>query len=365
MAQPIQIRSLNRKQLLDDLQEKAARLRIPIRAQVELTYGCNLRCVHCYNPTHTAMGELSREAITAVLDQLAEAGCLEVAFTGGELFTRRDWADIAAHAKARGFGLVFLTNATMITPALADRLNALAPTRVEVSIYGATRETYERVTRIPGSFPLFLRGVRLLRERRIPLLLKMPVMTINRHEVRQAKALVEGWGIEFVYCHEIFPRVDGSREPLRYRLSPEECVRLDGEMVGHHKWRRGENSGHDGACRGQDGPFTCGCGRSSLAVSPYGKMNLCVALPIPQYDLGTGTVSQGWKTLVDLVDRTNKSPGPGYECPRCPVQAHCQQGPMNAWLETGRLEPCLPYFKELAALQGEAREAARRVGTTE
>lgn len=346
------------------LSAKAASERFPLEAMIELTYGCNLRCVHCYNPTHQAKDELATAQIKALIDQLIEAGCLDLAFTGGEIFTRRDLFEILVYAKNKGLAITLLTNATRITPERADRIQALHPHCVEISIYGATQATYESVTRIPGSFGHFMTGVQLLRERTVPLLIKMPVMTLNQHEVRQAKALVEGWGIKFIYSTEISPRVDGSLEPLQYRLAPDEVVRVDETLLGSRRWRAGD-VGKDESCRAHEGLFTCKCGKSSLAVTPYGRMNLCVSLPTPQYDLQSGTIAEGWRVLVGLVDQANAAPGDAYECPRCPVQSHCRQGPMNAWLETQRLEPCLPYFKELATLEQKADEVARHKGACE
>jgi radical SAM protein with 4Fe4S-binding SPASM domain len=331
------------------LSDKAFERRVPLEAMIELTYGCNLRCVHCYNPTHQAKGELTTERIRAILDQLAEEGCLSLAFTGGEIFTRSDAFEIFAYAKTKGFALTLLSNATLITPDRANRIQELAPHLVELSIYGATQDTYERVTRIPGSFTAFMTGVALLRNRQIPLLIKMPVMTLNHQEVQQARALVEGWGIRFIYCTEIFPRVDGSLEPLQYRIPPQEIVQID--RAGDHREQRHRDRNQEAECGARAGLFTCTCGKSSLAVTPYGRMNLCVSLPTPQYDLQTGTVGQGWQTLVEVVETANAAPGPAHECPRCELRSDCRQGPMNAWLETGGFEPCLPYFKELARLE--------------
>ena len=163
MPRPIEV--LSKESFWSRLAEKAAANRVPFEAMIELTYGCNLRCVHCFNPTHQAKGELATRQITAILDQLAEVGCFQVGFTGGEIFTRRDVFEILAYAKTKGFAVTVLTNATLITPERADRLKAIRPHSIEISIYGATRETYERVTRIPGSFQHFLTGVQLLRER--------------------------------------------------------------------------------------------------------------------------------------------------------------------------------------------------------
>ena len=139
---------------------------------------------------------------------------------------RGDVFEIFAHAKAKGFAITILTNATLITPERADRLKVLRPHNVEISIYGATQETYERVTRIPGSFTAFITGIQLLRERRVPLVIKMPVMTLNQHEVQQAKALVEGWGIKFVYSTDVLPEdvdaLNAEFAPYRQRFGLDE-----------------------------------------------------------------------------------------------------------------------------------------------
>jgi len=346
------IESMGKSEFLARLENQAFEKRIPLQATMELTYGCNMRCVHCYNPTHKAKGELSTQESYRIIDQLAQEGCFSITFTGGELFTRRDTFDILTYAKKKGVAIILFTNATLITPERADRIQALQLLRVEVSIYGATPETYERVTQIPGSFRRFLEGVERLRERKVPLLIKMPAMTLNQHEVKQAKALVEGWGIKFVYCSEINPRQDGSLEPLRYRISPQEVIQLDQDILGEGH-REGQE---EKKCQANEGLFRCGCGKSSVAVTPYGEMNLCINFPVPRYDLRTGNVSSGWKTLVEYIDSVG--PSRAYECPECSVRDYCRQGPVDAWLERGDFSPCLPYFKELATLEKQTYETS-------
>jgi len=346
----LEIESMEKSEFFSKMENLALEKRIPFKATMELTYGCNLRCVHCFNPTHKAKGELSTQEVYRIIDQLAQEGCFWITFTGGEIFTRRDTFEILAYAKKRGLAIVLVTNATLITPERADRIQALQHLKVEVSIYGATPETYERVTGIPGSFGRFLEGVERLREREVPLLIKMPAMTLNQHEVKQAKALVEGWGIKFVYCSDINARQDGSLEPLRYRISPQEVIQLDHDILGKgHREGREENK-----CQASEGLFSCGCGKSSVAVTPYGEMNLCTNFPVPGYNLRTGDVSSGWKALVEYVDSAR--PSQAYECPSCDVRDYCRQGPRDALLETGDFSPCLPYFKQLASLEKQTYE---------
>src|SRR6058998_2074459 len=104
----------------------AAHTNTIVNAQIELTYGCNLHCVHCYtdcyNRPDLIKRELSYAEVTRILDQLAAEGCLWVCFTGGEIFMRKDFLDIYAYAKQKGFLITLFTNGTLFTEALADYL---------------------------------------------------------------------------------------------------------------------------------------------------------------------------------------------------------------------------------------------------
>ncbi len=344
--------------LMDRLGTKARSKPQMVRAMVELTYGCNLRCVHCYNPTHQAKNELSTEQVFRILNELAAQGCLWVGFTGGELFTRRDTLEIMRYAKSLGLVTNILTNATMVTSTIAGQIQELEPHLVEVTIYGATAETYEKVTRVPGSFPKFVRGVDLLRERRIPTLIKLALMTLNLHEFEAMQEFARSRNLKYQVNTEIHPKVDGSREPLTYRLPPEKSFeiwrRISGEAQRKTRYDVREKANEEETdsieeerCGSADGLFHCRCGKSSAAVTPYGQLNLCLAIDHPQYDLTRGSVAEGWQSLVDLVAKAQT--GPTYECPQCSLTSHCTRGAQDSWLEQGRFDgPCIPHFKETA-----------------
>ena len=338
-------------QLLRGLTERANTRPQMVRAMVELTYGCNLRCVHCYNPTHQAKNELTTEQVFQILDGLAAQGCLWVVFTGGALFTRRDSLAIMRYAKQRGLIFSILTNATLITPTLADQLKALEPYHLDISMYGATAETYEKVTHVPGSYAKFVSGVDLLREREIPILLKLVLMTLNVHELEAMREFALTRGIRYGISTEIHPKVDGSLEPLAYRLSPEQAFEIwrkfDGERQRNGSLGSIPGEAQEDSCWSAGQLFDCLCGKSSAAITPYGKLNLCLSMQHPQYDLTTGSVAEGWQGLVDLVAQAN--PGPAYECGGCALAKLCRRGTMDGWLQQGVFDgPCIPYFKEVA-----------------
>ena len=165
------------------LHRKVGDQRIPISGSLEVTLRCNLRCQHCYIPGERRLSrkerELSLGEIQRILDEITDAGCLWLLLTGGEPLLRRDFLDIYTYAKRKGLLLTFFTNGTLVTRRIADHLAEWRPFNIEITLYGATQETYERVTGIPGSYTRCRRGIDLLLERNLPLGLKTMVMTLK------------------------------------------------------------------------------------------------------------------------------------------------------------------------------------------
>ena len=118
------MKHLSSDQFFAALSAKTRELRSPESVTFELTYGCNLRCVHCYNPTHRILPqELTTEEVFSILAQLADLGVVELHFSGGEPLVRPDAFDIFRHAKRLGFVLHLLSNATRITSPVAEALH--------------------------------------------------------------------------------------------------------------------------------------------------------------------------------------------------------------------------------------------------
>jgi MoaA/NifB/PqqE/SkfB family radical SAM enzyme len=325
--------------------------RVPVNATLETTYGCNLNCVHCFNPTHKATSrELSTAQLQHIIDGLAAVGTLSLALTGGEALTRPDLCELLAYAKAQGMLVTLFTNATLITPEIADRLAALELYRVDISSYGATAEAYESVTRVPGSFAKFVRGLELLLERHIPVRLKSIVVTLNAHELDAMRDFAESRGVHFEFLTDIQPKANGDAEPLAYRVTPKVATDLWESQVLRRNTQgvaREETSSELNSCdRGKETLFQCACGQTSCGISPYGEMNLCVSYQLPQYDLLHGSVADGWEVLKDTVDTAQ--PQPDFPCPTCPVESSCTRNVNHALLEMDDMNACIPYYLESA-----------------
>ena len=120
-----------------------------------MTHRCNLRCVHCYLGDERNAESAGAERDTAfwcsVVDQIAEAGCLNLLITGGEPLRGRTSPRSTRARSARGLLVTVFTNGTRLDDSFVRLFNELPPELVEVSLYGATKETYDRVTAVPGA----------------------------------------------------------------------------------------------------------------------------------------------------------------------------------------------------------------------
>jgi radical SAM protein with 4Fe4S-binding SPASM domain len=339
---------------------------IPLNGSIEITRRCPLVCAHCYNnlpmgDRRAQVEELKLAEHQRILDQLAEMGCLWLLYTGGEIFARPDFLDIYAHAQQSGFLITLFTNGTLISPRVADFLAERRPFSVEITLYGRTRETYERLTGIPGSYDRCLTGIRLLMERKVPLALKTVAITINKHEVWDMQRFAEEeLGVEFKFDPMINPRIDCSLSPLAVRLSPEEVVafdQLDQQRVDEWKLfgERHVTGRKAPACSTPQAGgdlYECGGGLNSFAIDPYGHMSICVLSQRDKYDLRSGTVREGWEQFLHQV-RLKKTTRP-TKCTACALKSLCGMCPATGELENGDPESPVDFLCQVAHLRAHA-----------
>jgi radical SAM protein with 4Fe4S-binding SPASM domain len=335
--------------------------RIPVHGSIELTFRCNLRCAHCYcnlpAKDSDAIGkELKTDEILHFFDQIAEAGCLWLLITGGEPLLRKDLLEIYTYAKKKGFIITLFTNGTLMTPEIADALAEWPPYLAEITLYGATKETYESITRIPGSFERCKKGIELLMKREIPLGLKTMAMTLNHNEIFQIKEYAEQLGVKFRFDPVLNARLDGSKEPCHFRLSPEEVVKLDlMDEKRVKEWQR--------FCEKFIGPhpsdnlFHCGAGIATFHMDPYGQMSTCEMTRFRSYDLRSGSFLEGWNEA--LAKFISLKPEGEYPCGRCELIALCGQCPGWAWLEHNNPETPVEYLCQIAHLRAAAFHASQ------
>ncbi|MDA2938621.1 radical SAM protein [Acidobacteria bacterium AH-259-A15] len=335
--------------------------RAPLNATIELTLRCPLTCAHCYNnlpmgDREARLAELSYEEHCRILDEITEAGCFWLLYTGGEIFARKDFLDIYTYAKQKGLLITLFTNGTIITPKIADYLTEWRPFSIEITLYGRTRETYEKLTGIPGSYDRCMRGIRLLMERNLPLKLKTVAVSINKHEVWDMKRFVEEeLGLEFKFDGMINPRIDCSQSPLATRLKPEEVVALDLEDPKRTAaWTKHTQASIDRThlWAHSDEVYNCGGGINSFSIDPYGKVSICVLSHFDSYDLRKGSFREGWESFLSEVRHKKRSRL--TKCVACGLKEMCGMCPANGELENGDAEAPVDFLCHVAHLRAHA-----------
>ena len=336
--------------------EKTAGKRVPLAGSLELTFRCNLRCVHCYlgDARHGSpeKEELSYPEICDLLDQIVDEGCLWLLLTGGEPLLRPDFRDIYSYAKRKGLLITLFTNGTLITREIADYLQQWRPFRVEISFYGRTKETYERVTGVPGSYERCMTSIELLLERGLPLRLKTMVMSLNKHEIWDIRKYAAGLGVGFRFDPLINAGLDGSPKPTELRITPEEVVQFD--LADDRRlaiWR-------DYCERVWGRPFdkryifVCGAGIGRFHVDPYGELGICLMYRAESYDLRSGSFHKGWHDFIPQV--RCQEPDGEYGCLECDLISICGQCPGWSQMEHGDSQTPVEYLCRVAHLRAEA-----------
>ena len=316
---------------------------LPITVLWELTHKCNLDCIMCYN-VPLAQPELSTAECFDVLDQLAEAGTLYLSLTGGEILSRRDFFEIAEHARALGFALSLKTNGTLITPEKADRIAALSPLRVDISLLGATDKTFDAIAGSKDTLRRVVRGVKLLHERGVRVKLFSLMMDLNLAEREQMAELVAELGVGYEQAFKISTADDGSNKAAEQQLGREQITGLIEQDQAPFDLRTVTPAAR-----------TCSVSLSSCLISPYGDVLPCIELRIPGGNIRRRSFIDIWNNggiFKQLRSRHTMKNLP--ECHVCPINRYCEGRCSGlAWKEHGDLYG----GHSLACTQAQARFA--------
>jgi radical SAM protein with 4Fe4S-binding SPASM domain len=341
-----------------DLHQRQGGERVPLQVSIEVTRRCPLECLHCYN--NLPMGdmeakrrELSKEEHFKMLDELVEMGCFWLLYTGGEIFARKDFLEIYTYAKKKGFLITLFTNGTIINEQIADYLVEWPPFAIEITLYGRTRETYEALTAVPGSYDRCLHGIKLLKERGLPLKLKTVATSINKHEVLAMRQFAEeDLGVEFKVDGQINPRIDCSQSPLAVRLTPEEVVALDmcaPKAMNEYRRLAKHDSENPPNLSQSDTVYFCGGGMNSFAINAHGEIGICVISQQDTFDIREAGVKRVWEeSLLQLRKRKRTRV---TKCIQCRIQSLCGMCPANGEMENGDKESPVDFLCHVAHLR--------------
>jgi AdoMet-dependent heme synthase len=318
-------------QLMMEMSNKALALNVPLSVQVDLTYRCNERCVHCYLD-HEDHGEMTTAEIKHLMDEMAEAGVFILTFSGGEIFVRKDFFELLEYARQLTFCVKLKTNAILIREREAARLRDLGVESIQISIYSHRPEVHDAITLVPGSLKRSVDAIRFLKTQGIKVVIANVLMTGNMKDYPGVQALAAELGVECTLDPTVTPMMDGNRSTLQLGVDQKALreVFRDPSMV----------DDPDAFCAipapaGEDtlNSIPCSAGHSACYVSPYGEVFPCVQFPFP-----TGNVRQ--QRFIDIwrfSDRMNEVRSIRMKdlttCTSCTHVSNCTRCPGLAFME--------------------------------
>jgi radical SAM protein with 4Fe4S-binding SPASM domain len=321
--------------------QNAAR-HVPLSGQFELTYRCNFECVHCYEQGMREQKELSTERWIALVDEVADQGCLWLTLTGGEAVMHPGFERIYEHAVRRGLLVTVFSNGSLLTERIAQLFRRLPPRTIEVSLYGASAETYARSTGRAKGYELALAGVRRMVADGHQVQLKTVVFDETAEDFEAIRALAKELGTGFRYDTNLHAALDGGRAPLAHRLAPEKIIDVEatdprGFELLRQKFSAGENVPSDKVYR-------CGAGRLAFAIAPDGFMQLCTIVRSLRFVLSKTSFGDAWAAMGREVQRRYESEK--RRCSTCELQFMCGTCPGVAELEMDDVEAAIDHICE-------------------
>jgi AdoMet-dependent heme synthase len=317
--------------LMQEVTAKALKLNIPLNVQLDLTYRCNERCVHCYLD-HDDHGEMTTAEIKRLLDEMAEAGVFILTLSGGEIFVRKDFFEILEYARRLMFCVKLKTNAILIREREAQRIKELGVESIQISIYSHRVEVHDAVTLVAGSLKRSIDAIRFLKSQGLRVVIANVLMTENMNDYAGVRALAEELGVECTLDPTVTPMMDGDRSPLRLNIDQNALQKVfrDPALVGNVDEfcaipAKTQESDLEG--------LPCSAGHTACYVSPYGDVYPCVQFPLPTGNVRRERFVDIWRDSKAMNEVRSIRLKDLTTCPQCSHVATCTRCPGLAFME--------------------------------
>lgn len=339
---------------------KFKNIRAPFVAGIELTAKCNLRCVHCYAQNSRKHQDLTTAEVKKIVDTLVERNLVELFFTGGEVFTRDDFDEIYVYAKKKGLVVSVLSNITLLSEKHIELFKEYPVAVVSTTMYGYSKETYEAVTGIAGSFKKFVNAIDLLQKNGIPFEIKYVGMKQNIQDVHKIKAFGKKLGVNMVFGFDIRPTSDCDSKTVDYRVTPEEAFEFDEHDKDRREFwisvarkdlkRPRQEQGRKYSERYTKGYlYPCQIAIQHVFITSDYKMQGCTKAAFAQYDLKKGTFDDGWEYLNNRFVQPRASGN--FKCLSCDKSLYCERCTANSELTFGSPTDVDSFYCEVASLR--------------
>lgn len=344
------------------LVDKATRNRIPISAAFELTPLCNMNCRMCFlrmsKKQQESIGPLhDAQAWLALAEEMQKMGNLFILLTGGEPLLHPGFAEIYQGLKKLGIYITINTNGTLLTPQLADMMAADLPRRVNITLYGASRETYGRICGYENGFDQTIDAIRMLTQRNVPVKINGSLTPENRDEMQRLMDIADELGAPIEINTYMFPcdRKHCGGYPEDVRVSAQEAAEAEcairKRQLTDEAWKRmtmelAYYRDHHFELPVRETKMVCRAGKSNCWFTWQGHMSPCVFLEKPGYPVLDGyDVSAAWKQIVAFCDEVQLYAG----CESCVHRHSCGVCAARTYWEGGAYDEKPEYLCQYTA----------------
>ena len=368
-------------ELVEFLHRKADVAGIPISGVFELTPMCSMNCRMCY--VRMSAEDVQRsgkrlrtvEEWTAIAEELKAQGMLLLLLTGGEPFTYPGFRELYTRLRSMGFVLSINSNATLIDDETVAWLKENPPQRINITLYGASDETYMRLCQHPTGHTVVTHAIEALQDAGINVKLNCSVTPDNVCDLEEIIRYSDERKLILQATSYMFPplRKDASSIGHNNRFSPEECARVEARIRylqrGREDLLRYCESVEQHCPLEDDATFDCEgdgvrcrAGKSTFWLTWDGRMLMCAMMDQPSFDLSEMSATEAWEKLRAVTREIHLPP----ECAACDAKDACRSCAAMVYTETGCYDKKPQYRCDLMrATPGACRSILKEDNTNE
>lgn len=352
--------------LMDYLYNKASRAAIPLSGTFELSPVCNFSCKMCYvRKTQKEVNESKRSILKledwlAIAKEAKEAGMLYLLLTGGEPLLWPDFWTLYDELVDMGFLISINTNGSLIDEKAIEHFKQKPPRQINLTLYGANDETYERLCHTKGVFDRVNQTICSLKDAGIVLRLNCSLTPENEHDLEKMIHYAKEKELQMIVATYMFPpiRRDASSIGVNERFTPEDSAKYRLKTYGlqtneseYQKYLKKILSGYaeppgldEGCIDPIDGKVRCRAGKASFWITWDGWMTPCGMMPEPKVDLKNQSFAEVWKLVVNQTASLRLS----GVCDKCKNRNICNPCAAMAYAETGKSTGIPKYLCQAA-----------------
>lgn len=342
----------------------SAKKRVPITGAFELTPLCNFRCKMCYirksaDEVQKMGGLMPVDFWIDVAEQAKEAGTLSPLLTGGETFLYPQIRELYQAMYKMGMEISINSNGSCITEDTVKWLKEMPPSRINITLYGGSNETYGKLCADPNGLDKVRRGVDLLAENNIRFKFNCSLMPDNAGELKAMIDLAGTYNMGLKVAAYMFPPIRriGENTVFSQRLTPRECAyytvlsdwyqlppdQFGGTARNALRYRELTPEIIKKAGEGEGKPMGCLAGRCSYWVDWRGNLSGCGMFDYPQVNLADTSFINAWQQIVEWTDNARYSP----YCGNCVNKNVCAICAAMVYNETGGFDGRPEYLCEM------------------